>query len=608
MAKPTRAGTGVGPLSELETLRAVVELLSEAIHLKDGRWVWIDKAGHVTQGEEGPKIGCLTCDATARHDAKEDVRQSKALLRSLLDTAPVMTAIVELVNDEMVYVSASGFYNREAAALPGRTTKEIGGSDFEEIAGILKSRLDEALATGRPVHFEYARRIGPEKRWLSASVSHIEGSPETAPRFALVVLDTTARKQANDEFQRYAKRLANLRRIEQAILTGRSPEKIAQAALPVLMQSASCAFMSIHSAGATPDEWVMLARVGEGPSTYQPGVQFHTDQIGRQDIEALRAGQDVVVADIDQLADPSPNIRLLRALGMRSYVRVPLVNHGTLVGCLNLCFHRPGPFDPEALAVAHEVADSLAVAIRHARMFQEIEAARQQQGQLSHRLIRSQEAERRWVAHELHDEIAQQLSALRLGLIVAQRNPGSAASTRGLKESCELVETMIRQVRELSLGLWPSALDDFGLVPGLRSYLGGLAGQSGLEVMLDVSETLTGRFSRDVETACFRVLQEGLSNVVQHASARRVRVSLRGDGGKLRLIVADDGSGFDATSGEAPAQRGASLGLVGMRERAMLAGGRLRVRSTPGKGTTIRAVFPIRESDDPAGPGQPGPL
>ena len=189
---------------------------------------------------------------------------------------------------------------------------------------------------------------------------------------------------------------------------------------------------------------------------------------------------------------------------------------------------------------------------------------------------------------------------------MAERDPASEAAAQAMKESLGLVEGMIRQVRELLRGLWPSLLDDLGLVPALRSFLTGLGKRSGLEVTLDVAAGPFGRVGREVETACFRIVQEALSNVVRHASARRAIVVLRRDGGELRLSVTDNGVGFDRARAEALARRGVSLGLPGMQERAALAGGRLWIKSDAGKGTSVRAVFPIRPAPAGTAPDHPG--
>jgi two-component system sensor histidine kinase UhpB len=222
----------------------------------------------------------------------------------------------------------------------------------------------------------------------------------------------------------------------------------------------------------------------------------------------------------------------------------------------------------------------------------EVKTSRESLAELSRRLLRAEEAERRRIAGELHDEIGQALTALRLNLQAMARNLGAPTTTGRLDESIALVEHTIEQVRGLSLDLRPALLDDLGLVPALRSYVAGLARRSNIEALFDADEQID-RPCPDVETACYRIAQEALTNVARHAGAKTVRVELVRVGRAIRLIVADDGVGFDVPSATQRAVGGASLGLLGMRERASLLGGQLEIASEPGRGTEVRATFPL---------------
>jgi signal transduction histidine kinase len=148
-------------------------------------------------------------------------------------------------------------------------------------------------------------------------------------------------------------------------------------------------------------------------------------------------------------------------------------------------------------------------------------------------------------------------------------------------------------VHDLSLNLRPSLLDDLGLEPALRWYTQRQASVGGLEASFH-ADPLDGRLDPIIETECFRVAQEALTNVVRHSQATQVAVELRRNDGELRLSVRDDGVGFDVAERRADAMRGTSLGLLSMEERATLAGGGLQYISKPGQGTEVRAWFPIR--------------
>ncbi|MFM0616074.1 PAS domain-containing protein [Paraburkholderia nemoris] len=209
---------------------------------------------------------------------------------------------------------------------------------------------------------------------------------------------------------------------------------------------------------------------------------------------------------------------------------------------------------------------------------------------LSHRLLSIQETERRVLARELHDEIGQALTAVKLNLKAIERTAASAFTAHSVRDGIVVVEQAIEQVRSLSLDLRPTILDDLGLIPALHWYLGRQAERFGLPVTL-TAEPLAARSRRPVETACFRVVQEALTNAARHAYAQRVWVDVKQTDGWLCVNIRDDGTGFDVSAAKDRARRGKSAGLLGMEERALLAGGTLQVESIPGGGTTIRAHF-----------------
>jgi signal transduction histidine kinase len=212
---------------------------------------------------------------------------------------------------------------------------------------------------------------------------------------------------------------------------------------------------------------------------------------------------------------------------------------------------------------------------------------------LSHRLVEVQETERRHIARELHDEIGQTLTVAELNLHAALENSSQAALTRRLEDSIQAVGRVLEQVHDLSLNLRPSMLDDLGLESALRWYTNRQASLTGLQSRFR-ADTLEKRIDPIIETECFRVAQEALTNVVRHSRAREVSVELRRKDGHLHLSVKDDGVGFDVNKLREKAVRGASLGLLSMEERAALAGGGLEYLSSPGHGTEVHAWFPIK--------------
>jgi len=210
---------------------------------------------------------------------------------------------------------------------------------------------------------------------------------------------------------------------------------------------------------------------------------------------------------------------------------------------------------------------------------------------LSQRLLQAQEAERRLIARELHDEIGQAFTAVKLNLQALQHSVAAPQKAQ-LDESISVVEAALQQVRGLSMELRPSVLDDLGLAAALRWLADRQAERAGFKVQV-IADLQEERLPAEVETASFRVAQEALTNIVRHAGADDVQVEVRLRGTELELVIHDDGVGFDVPAAQARATRGESLGLLGMQERVALVGGDLKVVSAPGQGSEVRAHFTV---------------
>ena len=218
-------------------------------------------------------------------------------------------------------------------------------------------------------------------------------------------------------------------------------------------------------------------------------------------------------------------------------------------------------------------------------------ALRDQTGRLqvlSHKLLDIQENERRAVARELHDEIGQALTGLKLSLEMADRLPHEPAreSVRG---AVSLANDLISRVRNLSLDLRPAALDDLGLLPALLWHFDRYTKQTGVQVDFRHQGLEGRRFERDMETVACRIIQEALTNVARHARIKLVEVRVWVDDVSLNLRVEDHGVGFDAQA----LVGASSSGLVGMEERASILGGSLMIDTQPGRGTHLVAELPL---------------
>ncbi len=214
---------------------------------------------------------------------------------------------------------------------------------------------------------------------------------------------------------------------------------------------------------------------------------------------------------------------------------------------------------------------------------------------LSHRLMEVQEIERRHIAHELHDEIGQVLTAVKINLQAMRRLDKQGLHAPRLEEGIVIIDHALQQVRNLSLDLRPSMLDDLGLVSTVRWYMNRQMQRAGFVAKL-VTKPLQIHLPSGLETMCFRIVQEALTNVVRHAKAKHVHVEMRQRDTELELIIRDDGIGFYVRAAQKRASRGVSFGLLGMQERVRIVGGQIEIESRPKRGTTIRARFPLASS------------
>ncbi|HEX6719199.1 MAG TPA: PAS domain S-box protein [Pyrinomonadaceae bacterium] len=215
----------------------------------------------------------------------------------------------------------------------------------------------------------------------------------------------------------------------------------------------------------------------------------------------------------------------------------------------------------------------------------------------SRQLIEAQEDERRRIARELHDQIGQILTAVKMNLHTVQRFRLGSEAGSYVKDNIEAVDEALRLVRDLSIDLRPPVLDDLGLATALRWYVDRYTKRTGLDVEVEIElPDPNMRFSRELETACFRIAQEALTNVVRHAKARQVLLQLATDGDLLVLVVKDDGVGFNTHKLRKRSSRVATLGLVSMQERAHFAGGMIDINSAPSRGTEIRFSVPFQSN------------
>jgi signal transduction histidine kinase len=314
----------------------------------------------------------------------------------------------------------------------------------------------------------------------------------------------------------------------------------------------------------------------DGEGTYGlPGMTLdpNDSKAGR----VLERGRSERVDSV--LEDPEIDQQAARRLGVHSGIYVPLIAHGTAIGVV-IAHDKGGP-DPRFSDDDVRLTETLAARAAHA-----VELSERVSRDAVRRVVAAQESERTRLARELHDETGQALTSILLGLKPLEQAVSTDESRDAVASVRELVVSTLANVRRLAVELRPTALDDFGLVPALERLAESFGEQSGMQV--DLEARLGGdRLPDELETTLYRIVQEALTNVAKHAGAKSVSVTLTRKDSSIVAVVEDDGRGFD------PGAVGSEgLGLVGMRERAALLGGRIRIEAAPGSGTTLVAEVP----------------
>jgi len=290
----------------------------------------------------------------------------------------------------------------------------------------------------------------------------------------------------------------------------------------------------------------------------------------------------------------------------RSVAGAPLHVASRVIGVVTVASQGPHTFTEGDLEVLQLVAGRVAPAIDRRRLFESAQAAQDRLSALSSRLIRAQEDERRRLARELHDELGQVLTAVKINLESLSRGFAAGPVSARLRDAIDSVDQASQTVRDLALDLRPSVLDDLGLLAALRWYLDRFARDTRVEAHLSMDAVPS--LEPELETTCFRVAQEALTNVARHARATQVWLELHLVAHGIELKILDDGIGFDVHAARARAVGGASMGLLGMEERVSLAGGAFHIHALSGHGTEVRARFRLdRRSDHIAAGATPRP-
>jgi PAS domain S-box-containing protein len=495
-----------------------------------------------------------------------DDARPPALLHALIDAAG--SPIVCL--DRTLAVT---IFNAAAERAFGRSRAEVVGRPYTNLLPDLVRRkvagdLERVLSGAAIDHFENAIRR-PDGTITVVLWSITPLSDADRPNGVLAIgQDVTTLQRMHERLVRQTRHLVGLSRIDRATITLQPPPAIATVAVRHVVEATACKTAAVIGYDLHAGLAVRLAACGDASRT--------------PETRALEAS--------DFITPPWPE-------SPADHLTVPLVANAVRLG--SLVAASDGGTDALTLGeieILGQIADRLAIALDNARLFDDERRARRQFQAASARLVEIQETERRRLARELHDDIGQGLTGLKLDLEAQTRARGDDPD---LARALALVHDLLARVRHLSLDLRPTSLDDLGLVPAVASLIERDFSRTGLEVTLDHHGG--GRFQPEVETAAFRIIQEALTNVVRHAGTRQALVRLDATQAALHVSIEDGGCGFDPQR----VPREASTGLSSLHERAAMLDGQLTIVSSPGQGTVVRAILPRTRSATLEAPAAP---
>jgi PAS domain S-box-containing protein len=518
------------------------------VRRKDGTWIWLERRGGVVQYEGQPAVQATILDITERKRAEEQRRESEERYRSLSEAAHDMIFIIDR-DDRVVYV------NRFGAAALGLEPQEVMGrprSDFfpPEIAARQGLDIGTVLATGSAVYSENLTPLKEGQVALDTWLVPLRNESGDIISVMGISRDITQRKQMEEALraseQRYRDTLDALNDMVHVV----DPD------LRILLANTALV--------ATITELRLKCKgiIGRTPFEVFP---FLPPKVAEEYAQVFRDGRTLTTEETSLIGG--------REVISRT-TKVPIFE---------------GDRVQRVMTIIRDVT-------RRRLTEEQLTRSRNELRALAGRLQEVREEERTTLSRELHDELGQALTGLRLDLAslherIDRVHPPEerARLSERLQTMLDLVDKTIPVIRRIVTQLRPGLLDDLGLIPAIEWQLGDFKRRTSIDYGLTCASEAVD-LTAEGSTAVFRILQEALTNVARHASATRVMVTMREEGGVLVMEVRDNGRGISPDELNSPD----SVGLIGMRERAIVLGGEVRIAGTPGRGTLVRVEIPLR--------------
>ena len=522
-------------------------------------------------------IGAMT-DITARKQAEEKLLLSHEIITNAHDPISIMDLQGRFTYQNPAHASLVGFSDDE---LLGRTPALFLGEEM--FASICQELTRTQSYRGEVV----ARTKDGMPKDLELSVFTIRDTADRPACFVAIKRDITERKQAEEKLRERSRQQAIEAELSLMAATVQDLSNLLGTAAKLVSNALEVDYCEVLE--LLPNRSELRLRSSSGWKSDCIG-QVQAAETGSLAHAALQSSRPVVgTLPNDTRFGGPPWLRKHGAIGGMS---VSIPGKESPWGVLGVYTAGRRTFSRDDVNFLQTVSSILAAAIERMQAESVLKNANQTLRLLSRQLLQVQEEDRRTIARDLHDEIGQSLTAIKLNVERAQRTSDAAARSRIMQDCVEITERVLGQVRDLSLDLHPSILDDLGLAYALKWYADRQATRAGLKVTVTADPSLP-RLPQDIEIACFRIAQEALTNVVRHACASQAGITLKRGAAAVELCIQDDGIGFVVDKVAAPVNGEASIGLTSMQERAKLLGGSVKIASAPRRGTKVIATLPL---------------
>ncbi len=342
----------------------------------------------------------------------------------------------------------------------------------------------------------------------------------------------------------------------------------------------------------------MMIHIGM-PDFFKCHASNHTTTADCVCYQVLRHRQTVLVNDVSQCPKLDENAT---EENIASFVSIPLKSKNRTIGIMNLACSSDNCFTENDFKLLDSIGYHIGLAIENSVLYEEAKEKEELRGQLLSSVISAQEEERKRISRELHDEFGQTLTAAMMNIesLENQVQGGQSELKEKVQNAKSLMAHALEDIRRLTHDLRPSALDDLGLISSLRAYAQNHLEAIGIQVKFESKGlSMNKHLAPVIETALFRIVQEAINNIIRHAQAHNVRISLSVNNSKIRAVVEDDGKGFDVDAILNSGIQRQSLGLIGIKERAALLGGTFNIKSQKDKGTRLVVEIPLPSYHSP---------